>query len=67
MWEILKYKSQLRSLGLGPVFPDLTRVDREAKAKHQHLITRLVGEGHKSRFERGHWILDGKIFKPSTS
>ena len=64
VWFILKYKAKLRNLNQGLIFPDLTKCDRMEKGKYSDHINQLVKLGHKARFDKGYWIVDGKRYRP---
>lgn len=63
VWFILRHKKRLRELNQGLVFEDLTKEDREKKKKYSQLMSVLWRQGHRTRFERGQWVVDGRPFR----
>ena len=62
VWFLLSQKRSFSKAGAGLLFQDLTKEDRDTKAKYQTEINQLVEQGKKARFQNGTWIVNSKPY-----
>ena len=61
VWTVLDHHRDFRAAGMGPVFQDSTRLDREERKKHLETMKQLSLQGKKTRFRNGRWTVDGVL------